>query len=273
MIHTYNYTEKQRLYQTDVTLSLRWEENDKSPYFDASFHLDYDFPPNSRVYIEATKRQTLAYMRFDFGTVSNLYEKPKYKGETYDRLDLFSEGNMPEFKLKIVDHDNFVGRILGDSANIPFIDMNNKKKSNDGVGLLTYDEEDLGEVVWKIKYPDQSNEMPILTMNSNIPRAKLMFDQAWAYPMSFHSIIKDILTYIVIVEGNELDSSGQQWYSYWLRFMSEKIVMRDLPMKVDDSDESKEERMEWIDDCVAEFCNEKKYASTLINEIESQGAV
>ena len=92
MRRTFNYTSRSRVTQSMVKVRLRWSTDSLSPTFMAEIDLDeLKLNPDSKIYIDAARQDTMAFMRFDYGTVA------KMVAPSDTLLSEFSRESKPKF--------------------------------------------------------------------------------------------------------------------------------------------------------------------------------
>jgi len=262
MRRTFNYTGRSRIPQRRVNIRLRWSTESLSPTFIAEIDLDeLELEPSAKVYIDASRQDTMAFMRFDFGTVS------KFVSPDNTLLSEFNRQSKPKFYVKIIDKDEEIGKIIADSVAIQAIDPEEISRKNRGMTLIHVVTEDLGDQIWKLRMPEQDNDVVELVLNDQIEEVKSIFNEDWAAPMMLPNAVREILTHIVVVLKEEYNDTGDQWSSYWLQFMHD-FHEEILPTFTDpNSTDEMQERLTWVEDSVSAFSTNLRFKTVLEQQL------
>ena len=266
MRRTFNYTGRSRVTQNMVEIKLRWSSTSIHPTFIAKIDLDdFEFDGDLKVYIDAMRQDTMAFMRFDFGTVNN-FTIPE---DTL--LTEFNRESKPKFYVKIIDEEESIGKIRADSIAIQAIDPEEVNQNKSGISLIHVVTEDLGDQIWKLKMPEQDNEVVDLVLNDQIEEVKGMFNEKWAAPLMLPNAVREILNHIVMGMKEEYNENGDQWYSLWLQFINQ-FYDEILPTWTDhNSDNDMQERKDWIEEAVGAFSTKMNFKT--IMELELYGGL
>ncbi len=255
MVRTFNYTGRERVYHNEIKLNVNWND-EICPTFTCNFEFDDEkYPSDARVYLEADRRESVTRMRFDYGTISDLYDTPQIvpSGLESNKLTKFNKHAKPRFQLKVIDENSSIGKIIGKCENIRLTNNSNNLDPNEGITILNFIEKDLGEEVWKLRLPNQDNDMPDFITNKEIPGIKRVFrEEPWSMNLTLSAVVRMVLRNIVVERRLELDQTGEQWYSLWLRHMS-KIAQKELPQLGAGGEIDEELREKWIDEAVSAF--------------------
>lgn len=242
MKRRFNYTQRQKIPEKNVHITLhREEEAIKS--FNATINLQgLELPYDAQVFIEVYYRTDRK--RFDFGTVNNIIQP-----ESTDISDLGNLENL-KFRIKIVDVSTKYGLILAEADKIkPHSDTGEEEQIRSI--LATEFNCDLGNQIWKINY---NTSPPILELNKNIPNIRFL---AKSDPIFFFyvypQVIREVLTYMFLVDQFDPEESTEEWQLNWLDF-AKRIFPEDIPPRMTISDpDSRQEIVEWINGVVNEF--------------------
>lgn len=251
MIRHFNYTKRRRIPQERVEIELKPGKDVAS--FDARINLaDLELPGNAKVFVEAHYKSS--YQRFDFGTVGSLVEPAK---RTLDEVD---RGNAVLFRVKVVDADELLGRIVAEVDDIT---------AEDGGGgpgrycILPVNFVDLGEEMWRLSL---GGDRPVLEVNK-IPGAEAFVrsDAVFA-ALVYPEAVRQVLRHIVL--GGDWDGTDglSGWREMWISF-ARTLTLDEPPGRVDE-----EEREEWIGGVVRAFCDRLKLKSRMLEARQQEHA-
>ncbi|MCC5878241.1 MAG: hypothetical protein JJU11_18645 [Candidatus Sumerlaeia bacterium] len=235
-VRTFNYTKRKKIERKHVKVYVT--EGEDGAHFDATIKIaDYNFPPESRIYVEAYRRTS--YMRFDFGTVGN-------NNPPSDRRLL--DFDFPQdilYRVKVIDVTGKDGRILGEANGIRGAIAGTD--DDDRLPLLPVKPEDLGHEIWKVDFDAHGTTR--LLVNSkihgcmNIARTPLFI--AMVYPQ----VLREILFRALLHDSESLDLEDMlDWRAQWIKFASELPGSRYLSQNEQD-----ENKIVWINEAVAAF--------------------
>lgn len=233
MLRKLNFTKRQRIPRQAIDLALRRNVSGVLE-FDATLDLSkLALPSDARIFLEASYRSS--YMRFDFGTVGALRTP---ESRTLD--EIFSD-NTVHFRLKVVDQSAEVGRLLAVADEITLSAI--EEGSGDTVPLLPVNFTDLGNRIWNVDFSGATG--PLLELNRNVEEiAHIARRDDRFFALVYPAAVKEILTYILVVERFEGDEEGE-WWSDWLRW-ARQFSEAETPR---DADEARQ----WIEDVVSTF--------------------
>jgi hypothetical protein len=251
MIRRFNYTHRQRISHADVQVLL--SHDGETLRFDAELQLDrYDLPPDASLYIEAYYRTE--YVRYSYGTIGAPVP-------CEDRsLSDFSIPDNILFRIKVVDESSAHGRLLAVGDRIaPHSPESTEKRK---ICLLHVEHSnELGDRVWKL---DLNQDWPLLLINSKVDGLREIVRNddsffALVYPEITQAILREILFERGIDEVSLDDDAS--WESLWLRF----AAARTGPPPESETDN---ERNEWIERAVTDFCGIQQVRERYRNAIE-----
>jgi hypothetical protein len=206
-IRRINHTKRRRIDKQDVTIRLS-EPLSSPPVFSARVDLSKhdSLPSDAKIYIEAYRQTTR--MRFDFGTVLN----PGFDGGRAILAE-FVDADAVQFAVKVTGVSGATaGMLLADRDGIPPTAIGEDTTREP---LLPTCSSDLGQELWRL---DFHNSGAILQINNRIPDWKGFAASAQFKALAYPSIIRQVLTRILIVdEWNDSDDSDD-WRSKWLFF-------------------------------------------------------
>ena len=152
-----NSTGRKRIRQNSIQIEILDSPVDKPLLARMQLDLDsYRFPQDSRVVIEAYYRSSS--MRFDCGTVSNLKIPEPLCLREIDRSGTVL------FRVKIVDQESDIGRLLGSAERIRPEEI----ESTDSKPILPIVTLDLNHDIWKVSLEER--DRPKLVLNKGLRR-------------------------------------------------------------------------------------------------------
>jgi hypothetical protein len=231
-IRRLNYTDRRRIARHDVQLRLV-NPPDRPVYFEAHVDLSkYDLPVDGKISIEAY-RQT-ARQRFPWGTVS----VPNAPADT--SLKEFDSPDAVLFRVRVTDAGVRRGVLLAEADQIRPTLADDDDSSR--IPLLPPAGGDLGDEIWRVEIEGR----PILRINSKLPnwREAARSDQFRA--LVFPSAFRQVLQYILLVEGYTDTDDPEAWQSQWLLFATSIPGVPGVP-------KGSEEQREWIEDAASAF--------------------
>lgn len=196
------------------------------------------FPDDAIVAIEAYRSSSL--MRFDCGTVADL------KIPEVMVLDEIDAGGNVQFRVKVVDPQGVVGRLLGAAPRI-----RPRSKDDDENGrrsLLPVRFEDLGPEIWRVSGDD--DEPPALVLNMKVPGldVRILHDpmvRGLLMPAAFRVVLERLVSM-----SAPDDDEDEDWKREWHRFCEEELEVEGSPWEGD-----KEAKAKWIDEAVSVFAS------------------
>lgn len=245
MARRFNYTSRQRILQKHVHILL--SEDSGELEFKATLDLEsYKFPSVAappRVFVEAYRRATSTWKRFDFGTIERISAPP-------DRS--LREFGVPAgilFRVKVTEATgDGAGRLL---AHADRIRPQSPDQSDAPVQPLIEHiaASDIGDELWRV---DFSGDMPLLKVNSKLSMGADQFLSDPRYRALFApAVMRMVLTRILVIEGYSGDEDDQDdWRRQWLKFGS-KLNGESSPEYEDARDLEGVE--DWIDSAVENF--------------------
>jgi hypothetical protein len=233
-IRRINSTGRKKLLRQDVTIFVS-QDPEGVLTFDATLNLaDYELPGDAKVFLEAYRQRT--FMRFDYGTV----QSPQSVADQSRRLVEFSSKDGLLFRVKVVSSG---GLLLAEGDQIPI--ASNEEQDDSRIPLLPTEPEDLGQEVWCV---DIGANGPILQVSKHLPDWKAVAASPTFRCLVFTSAMREILTHVVLIEGeSDADDEGS-WRGRWLRFARSLGVGEPPDQTADDS-----EKNDWIDAAVKRF--------------------
>jgi len=206
-IRRINHTKRRRIDKQDVSIRLV-EPVSAPPAFNARVDLSKheSLPTDAKIYIEAYRQTTR--MRFDFGTVS----KPGFEGGRAT-LSEFADADAVQFAVKVTGGSGATaGMLLADRDGIPLTSIGQDTSRE---SLLPTCSSDLGQELWRL---DFHNSGVTLQINNRIPDWKGYATSAQFRALAYPSVIRQVLTRILIVDEWDDADDSDDWRSKWLSF-------------------------------------------------------
>lgn len=245
MIKRLNYTGRRRIRRDDVAIQVR-DGVAEVPTFNATLSLGrYRLPAGARVFVEAY-RQT-SWQRFDLGTVGEL-RQPEDR-----RLSAFGSVEGVFFRVKIVEaaesgEDGRPARILRHADRIrPRIQEDAQRKS-----LLPLDSGDFRDEVWRLEFDETGP--PVLKVSHYLVRDWRSLPVTREFrTLALPSILRSILTRILLIDEHRDPEDTSDWRTQWLRFALALPGVSGPPLADSDVEQ-------WIDEAVGAFSRHKQIA-------------
>lgn len=239
MKRRFNYTDRKRITQDRITISLTRRKG-LAESFSASVKLDeLGLPDAAKVYVEAYHRTDSA--RYPFGTVSNPIS-PEQTGLS----DLAHPEDL-RFRILVVNEAEEQGLILASADRIrPTAEY--EKQS-----ILPVEIGDLGRQVWKL---DFTGDQPVLVLNERLPNIHNLPTTDPRFRLYIlPAVLREIYYYMFFVDRiDDLEEPAVEWHRNWLVFARRFFPQEaEWPEKSDD-EFSSEDVTNWINLLEREFC-------------------
>ena len=216
------------------------------------------FPKTAKVVLDATCAGSEDVQRFEFGTIGRIVPKQ----ELCFKDKLAEKDRNIIFTLKIIDTSEEIGRILG-------IGRISAGKAKTGIpegkqGILPIvPSEDLGEELWRVKF--DGNDHVFLLVNNTVDKGlpERFATNVTIRSLVFPAVVREILTKAFIENEFDPDDEGGGWQTNWTQFA--KKFDSDIS-----SVDTKEEREEWIERVVDEFCKQHRFNQVFFNSITGE---
>lgn len=237
-IRRFNYTQRQRIEQSDARITLHEPESGFAT-FDAALNLKpYELPEEALVFVEAYRQTTR--MRFAFGTAGHIEPLSERILGEFDTTDgvLFrvcvSSTAQPQGML-LAEADQIQPRLpeAADDNRLPL--------------LAVKPDDDLGHQVWSVDFSGD----PILLVNSKLGDYHALSTSPAFIALVLPAALREILMRTLLVEKHTDTEDLQDWRSRWLRFAC-LLPGGSTPPDAED----KEEVENWIDSAAASFCRQ-----------------
>lgn len=238
MIRRFNYTTRIKIFQKDVTITLFDKDGKLSFNADLANLSSYDLPEGSSVFVEAY-RQT-EWKRFGFGKIGAI------KASDDRDISFFGSRSGILFRVKVTDETT--GKLIAEADRIPFIMPD--QQENPRLPLLPVCPKNLGDQIYRIDY---SGNQTILEINLDAISPHQIAHDPGFIALAYPSIVREILTKILIIEEHFDVSEEDSWMTNWLRFANSYPSVGEMPSEKD----SHEECYEWIESVVSAFCKQQ----------------
>ena len=137
--------------------------------------------------------------------------------------------------------------------------------------ILPVSFDDLGRLIWKIRYNVRDEGAPLLVLNSKIPnienisRTDHQFFMC-VYPYVLREIFRYMFYFSVI---GSVDDPLADWQSDWIEFGKAILNGKNPPQSNPEDFDNYDDFQNWIDEVIKEFCNSRsewdKYIEQLSN--------
>lgn len=243
-VRRFNYTERKRIEERNVTLELHENDDGNAPTFSALLNLaELNLPDDARVVI--TARRGRAAMRFDWGTIGNPAPPPDCR--------LTDVPVDPVFRVMVEGSDR---KILALANSI------SPRRAAGRESLLWLEEVNLEQEVWRLRFDEPGR--PVLLVNQKIGGMSAAIRQDGGLQGTvLPEALRAILTRALIVEAHPPDDDDSPW-SNWLRF-TESFYDVDFPTNDDGADAENDNAAlsQWIDGAVDAFTRARFNAAAL----------
>jgi hypothetical protein len=199
------------------------------------------FPPSAGVAIEAYRSSSM--MRFDCGTIADLRVPDMMV------LDEIDAGGNIQFRVKVVDREEAVGRLLGSAQRIrPRSDEDDQGRRS----LLPIRYVDLGSEIWLVAASEDEPPALLLNYKATGIENRILTDpllRGVLMPAAFRIVLERL----VALPPPE-DDDTNDWKSEWLRFCEEELQIEGNPHDSDD-----ETKAAWVQEAVTTFADRAEF--------------
>lgn len=257
MIKRINSLGRKRIARDCVAIAV---QDGQPRRFSASIELpESGWPQDAIVVMEAMCAGSPIVKRFGCGTIGNLSLPRDVALDGITGQNVF-------FALKVIDHSEKVGRLLGVADNIRPIETGKQTEAGRR-GILPVESVPLGQQLWQLDFRDHD---VFLLVNEEVDGlSERMRSDPMIYSLVYPEVIRQILSR-AIDQNIDLEEADDRWPYLWLSFGKNLHPGREKPPAPDD-DEAKED---WIEQAVAGFCQihslRDKY-SMASNRLDSAG--
>ncbi len=241
----FNFTDRHKLEKS----CFSFESDEGPPRKIIIKNLDFsnkNLPDDAEVILEVRITGTSRIERFHLGTVANIIQR--------EIILPIEESERFTLALKIVAPNDPKRRILryADGIKIAF----GKEKERGPRSILAFSADDLGDVLWKLKY--ESNEV-VLVANSAFTGIGELFLEGEYAPFLLPEIIRSVLTRALYERRDSLpeDNEGieESWSSQWLLFAKGLSRDGEFPTLSSNGEYDFDAADEWIDEIIEAFCS------------------
>lgn len=239
MAQRLNFTERVQIPRDCAEINVFGGEK---PRFEVTLDVsDFDFPGDSRIFVEAGKRAEI--QRFSWGTVA------EPRAPVKARLTEFSDPNVVKFRVKVVASQS--AQILGVLRDIK---PNTEESPALRQSILAVESVPDMDEVWRLVIDETA---PILQVNTGVADKEEL-----VHSLSFKTLVlPDVLRQILSTIVRDIDLRGSPdynedaWQAEWIRF-GENLEPFDHA----------EHPEQWVDDCVAAFCKNNRIIESFEQE-------
>ena len=243
MIRRFNYTGRRKLTRDLIPIRLVKESSSGAQYFSADFSglATLGLPSNARVFVDSHVRQSS--MRFDFGTIGRIAPPVD------TALTEIDSGEVPQFRVMVVDADSRPGRLLAVAEQIRPMEEETEDSRKPILPLYVTD---LGEQIWQLDAGRDTS--PILKINSRIPQLRERLDgdpvlRGAIFPIAVRGVLQVIL--------RDQPDPTLDWVKDW-RMFAESLIGQGLP-----GDDAEPDDFDiCIDRVVEVFCEQHHWAAS-----------
>lgn len=239
MLRRFNYTGRKKILQEHVPVALTGAK----PLWGFDVNLNelkkYGLPEDARIYVEAYEHA--AYMRFDYGTIGNIVT-PSPDARV---LIEFEGSDAVRFRVKVVDvaHE---AQLLAEADGI--LPLSPEEADQNKLPLLPVRSENIGQEVWRIDFPEGTQDRPTLVVNDHVDDRTAMVRSPVFMSLAWPALLREILVRIVVIEGHfDTDDDGD-WRCMWLQFAQRLLPTAEIPSQNPEAIE------EWISEVISAFC-------------------
>lgn len=237
MIKRINSLGRKRIARDCVAISV---QDGQPRLFSASIELpETGWPQDAIVVMEAMCAGSPVVKRFGCGTIGSLTLP---RGVPLDGIT----GQNVFFALKVIDHSEKIGRLLGVAENIRPVETGKQTEAGRR-GILPVESVPLGQQLWQLDFRD--HDVYLLVNDSVDGLSVRMRSDPMIYSLVYPEVIRQILAR-AIEQNIDLDEADDRWPYLWLSFGKNLHPAREKPPSPDD-EESKED---WIEQVVSGFC-------------------
>ena len=200
----------------------------------------HQWPADAVVVMEAMCAGSPVVKRYGCGTIGTLRQPQNERLEGITGQNVF-------FSLKVIDHSDKIGRLLGVAENIRPTQVG-KQTEKGRRGILPVERAPLGQQLWRLDF--REHDVFLLVNESADDLSERLRSDPVFYSLLYPEIIRSILDK-AIDQNVDLDESDDRWPYLWLLFGKNLHPDSENPPSSDDE----EARDEWIEHVVESFCS------------------
>lgn len=251
------FTGRKKLAQDQVSLTFR---PGRPPEFSASIDFTRNrrtLPPDAKVVVEAYHNTLL--QRFDFGTVAHCRPRDPL------RLTSFDQWDRPLFRVRVVDANHDLGRVLAACDRVAAADPDDPSEGGRSLlKLFPRRNEDMGGELWRVEVVGGAYQ---LAYNRDV--GALERDIKSKRPVTLGLILpaalREILAREILWERIDTEERGD-----WVAF-AESLSGEPPPKERDGEAPSREDVESWIEGAVQAFCRNRGRFFERIAELGEEG--
>ncbi len=233
-IRRINHTGRARIKREHVAITLKKGPPRRSEFVATLALSGYDLPSSAAVFVEAYALSVC--QRFSFGRIGNYSPPATLRLSDFDHVDAL------KFRVRVVEGAEGKKHIFAEADKI-----SPRLPDEDGTRtplLPVRATSELGEEVFRLDDTDS----PVLLINSSVGDWKAMSTDPMFVALAYPSVLRQVLSGILIQNKHDDVDDPDDWRSLWLRFALSLPNIGSAP----DVDNTMEVR-EWIDTVVDSF--------------------
>lgn len=240
MSPTFNYTERLRIYQKDVSVRVQ-ELADGAKEVQMRADLSsYDFPFDAQARVTANTSSS-SWVLFE-GRVRDLLTPRR------NRVIDVEDWHSVQFRLRVSEMGS--GKLLGTTARFKLDAVD-----EDSSGLLTVGKGQTGELPYKLELSWHSS--PTLVISSALwdERHQLRENVIFRSIM-LPDVLRQVLRFAVVDAGMYEDGTSESnWFGDWLEWMDSFEGLEGFSDSLQDLGEDTEAQLAWIEDAISAFAS------------------
>lgn len=237
MLRRFNYTNRKRIAREDVSVVLRKIDSEVSFDADLSLLTTYGFEKKCRVFVEAY-RQTI-WTRYDFGIVGAIQPPGDCS------LARFGTPEGIHFRIKVTDPSSY-HRLVAEADGLQLREADSRSVPTES--LLRIISAPIESAIFRLTYDDDG---PVLEISKDAgEKTEIAKDPAFS-ALVYPSVLKEILTRILLVDKHDDVDNLDLWQSQWLRFAMGLHGVGAVPEVTDQDDVE-----DWIADAISSFAKQ-----------------
>jgi hypothetical protein len=248
MKRAFNYTGRKPIPANAVKVSIIEDGPEGIPAFDAVLDglKELELEGDNQIVLEPYVG--VVAMRFECGTI----EAPMLPADR--RLTDIDLGAAIRFRVLVIDGASDPSRIVAAGVVSTGDDPNDENQRSI---LFLRETASLKERLWKLDVADDA--MPELLINSRFPglKAKLLNEPMYQ-GLVFPAVVRELITELV----NGAATDDCDWVAAWTTY-AETLAGRKVPESEDEG-----EAKDFVEDCVAAFCDQRKFADSIIKNLK-----
>jgi hypothetical protein len=246
MTRRFNYTDRQKIRLSDVSIRLYRQDSDLLFAADLRALTGYELDPAARVHVEAYRTVSTLWRRFDFGRVGLLRAPEDVKLTDFGK----PEGIL--FRVKVAKEGELQGRLLAEADQIrPRLP---DEAEHSATPLIDSVPGPIGDEPWRV---DFLGGAPQLVINEQIEDWKGFARDPHFRALVAPAVMRQILAQILINDRDKGDlEDPTDWRGRWIRFAELLPGVSGSPDALGNAEDvdSRPDVTEWINTAVEAFC-------------------